>query len=638
MPKRPRLVSETPDLYVIHDGTAPFRVPKAGLSDKLHAQIKALAPVPGEEGGGFKVERFPAGVPMHSKEGGFDVERTQPLPPPSFVDRAAGLIKGAAGAILPSAAAAEPPPVPPTQRELEQQRMEQEALMRDMRIARQAPSMADLTPNQYARGGQVPGYADGGAMPDGGYGPPVADAAALPPRQDTGPFVVAGQDMTPSVKALAPLVVPGGMLAQGWQGLTDIRQNMVEPAVNAAKADVAAVTPLARQALHAAAPSVATEADEPAAAAPPPRAPPPTSKHAPAKAGGSLAAHQAAPAAVPPEQQAAIDLGKAREAEAAQTAKEHGAYASQMMADNLETQRIAAEAHAQGQAILAKHQAVQDEMARVTGNVDPDRYWASRSTGGKIAGALALVLGAVGAGADGVNRAAGMIDKAIDRDIEAQKAEHTIRLARGKALAEGYSTMYSQAHQMAGDDLAAKALARSSALGITEQKLAQLAALGKGAAASPEAQMLAAELKQKKQTADATAEHLIAESQLARAQAKKAAGGKPADTAGAAALERLKQAFGQTGGIGGAIGSKAPFVMTDAKAYDAQAPADAMAIATHLAGNKLPRPATVEMVQNMLPKSSDKPAVGQAKIRAIEKLMTTPASGEEAMSPEELEQ
>ena len=73
---------------------------------------------------------------------------------------------------------------------------------------------------------------------------------------------------------------------------------------------------------------------------------------------------------------------------------------------------------------MAAIQRQQDALANINTTVDPNRYFASMSTGGKIATALGLVLGGIGAGNDGVNRAVGVIDNAINRDVEAQKATH----------------------------------------------------------------------------------------------------------------------------------------------------------------------------------------------------------------------
>jgi hypothetical protein len=54
--------------------------------------------------------------------------------------------------------------------------------------------------------------------------------------------------------------------------------------------------------------------------------------------------------------------------------------------------------------------------------IDPGRYWSSMDTGNKVQAALALALGGIGAGlSGGPNHALGIINKAIDADIDAQK-------------------------------------------------------------------------------------------------------------------------------------------------------------------------------------------------------------------------
>lgn len=56
--------------------------------------------------------------------------------------------------------------------------------------------------------------------------------------------------------------------------------------------------------------------------------------------------------------------------------------------------------------------------------IDPNHYWSSLSTGGKITSAIGLIIGGIGAGlTHGPNLALGVIDKAIDRDMDAQKME-----------------------------------------------------------------------------------------------------------------------------------------------------------------------------------------------------------------------
>lgn len=75
-----------------------------------------------------------------------------------------------------------------------------------------------------------------------------------------------------------------------------------------------------------------------------------------------------------------------------------------------------------------------DEYGRTS--IDPNRYWADASTGQKVLAGIGLLFGAMGAAHDGVNKSVGIINQAIDRDIDAQKANlaakgHGVEMRRG---------------------------------------------------------------------------------------------------------------------------------------------------------------------------------------------------------------
>lgn len=74
-------------------------------------------------------------------------------------------------------------------------------------------------------------------------------------------------------------------------------------------------------------------------------------------------------------------------------------------------------------------QAAQTSIDKLIGDIqgskiEPDRFWSSKSTGQKIATALGMVLSGLGSGLSRQpNMAAEFLNKQIDRDIEAQKAD-----------------------------------------------------------------------------------------------------------------------------------------------------------------------------------------------------------------------
>lgn len=92
----------------------------------------------------------------------------------------------------------------------------------------------------------------------------------------------------------------------------------------------------------------------------------------------------------------------------------------QAAADNVEKMRQA------GEAQLAQRMAHQDQIFQdvLSSRIDPNRFWNTRTTGQKISASIGLILGGIGSGLTGQpNYALGVIDKAIDRDMDAQKTD-----------------------------------------------------------------------------------------------------------------------------------------------------------------------------------------------------------------------
>jgi hypothetical protein len=257
----------------------------------------------------------------------------------------------------------------------------------------------------------------------------------------------------------------------------------------------------------------------------PPRAPPEPGQPAAPKppAGTHAGATRPTAAAGPTKEEEAVNaLTHAKEQEARDQVKMLAAQQDEATAQGVKQQRDIQESQAYGKSMLVKHQAVLDDMAKMDDSVDPGRFWASRSTPQKIAGIIGLALGAVGTGPDGVNRAAQMLNTAIDRDIDAQKAEHEIRLKRGMTRAAGYQAGYAMAHELTGDNLAAADLAKSTALAKAENQMKQILATSAVAQANPNGQLLLADMQMKRKAAEADAQLKMSEAYLAQ---KKAAGG-----------------------------------------------------------------------------------------------------------------
>lgn len=537
-PSKVQMVAEKPSHYEMHDGKSPFKVPKAGLSDDMHAKIKAMAPKKMAEGGGVDAlpERVDSGPIPVTTEGG----PVAPVNSQGFSPEVAALIGQAQGAI--DSAAAHPvrtvaAQVPGVQQAVAFDKANQDALQK------QAEARA-----------AIPAGVKPGRAPEAEEGT-KATAPAAPAIQ-----------LTPTTPA--------------WN-----------PGVDRSVGEMAQATK-----------------DEQAAA------------EAKGSAEAEMARNQAAAFA---EQQKVLQ------------------------ASALEQKAQNQRAHDSAQAAMAKVQAAREEMAKVDTTVDPGRYWASKSMPGKLAAIVGLALGAIGAGNDGINRAAGMIQQNIDRDIEAQKAEHEFRLKKGQAGVDAAQNLYAMNHAALQDDIAATAATKASGLELAENQLKQIAATAQSPIAKANAAQLAAQLQTKKAEFDGKAyerkadaektKQLIGlEQQKVSLEAIKAGakGAPAATTGGIEALDRFEKQWKEGGGWTGKVSKHVPG--TAANDLENISTADALAIATQMNGGKAPRPQLIELVrEKMLPRAGESGNDGLQKIKELRRVLqrgggTLPGAGGEA--------
>lgn len=134
-----------------------------------------------------------------------------------------------------------------------------------------------------------------------------------------------------------------------------------------------------------------------------------------------------------------------------------------------------------------KSTALQKEVT--DGKVDPNNYWDSKSTAGKVGAAIALVLGGLGGGLNksGHNMALDVINKAIDRDIDAQR---TNIQQKNNAYKLNLDNLQSENQ--------AYAQTRLDLLSITQAKIAQQMAGIQGAQAKQQGAQLIAQIEQQK--------------------------------------------------------------------------------------------------------------------------------------------
>lgn len=145
-------------------------------------------------------------------------------------------------------------------------------------------------------------------------------------------------------------------------------------------------------------------------------------------------AADAAAASIIPKAPESIEQDELKLMSAAQNQQLSGIkHAADAMVKQAAAEQLAAEESRKAMQDVADHfqndyKALVDEQKAIWndvrgGHIDPDRVWGERSTGGKIATIIGVMLSGLGAGMSGQpNMAMDVLNKAIDRDIDAQKA------------------------------------------------------------------------------------------------------------------------------------------------------------------------------------------------------------------------
>ncbi len=175
------------------------------------------------------------------------------------------------------------------------------------------------------------------------------------------------------------------------------------------------------------APPPATAPAPMAAPVPAPVAAPPPPVPMPLGTGGTGGASMPAMSSAPrmPNAQAELRAAEAVGMDAIQAQLVAQQAQAQEEARIREAAAIEAEARTKKFAdINAAHQARGDKLYNdvLTGQINPNQLWESRTTGQKVASSIAIILSGIGQGlAGGPNMALAVLDRAIDRDIDAQK-------------------------------------------------------------------------------------------------------------------------------------------------------------------------------------------------------------------------
>jgi hypothetical protein len=128
--------------------------------------------------------------------------------------------------------------------------------------------------------------------------------------------------------------------------------------------------------------------------------------------------------------------------------------------------------------------------------VDPNKYWAEKSTGAKIGVAIAMAMGAVGQALSRGNKnyALDVIDNAIDRDIAAQKANIA---AKGDAVRAEENSLQAFRVRL-GDERLAELAAKDVALHRVENSFIERMGSTKSEAAIAAGQKAISDIRQKR--------------------------------------------------------------------------------------------------------------------------------------------
>lgn len=125
--------------------------------------------------------------------------------------------------------------------------------------------------------------------------------------------------------------------------------------------------------------------------------------------------------------------------------------------------------------------------------IDSERLWKNKSTGSKILTGIGLALSAFG-GPEAVARSNQIIQSAIDKDIEEQKANYGVK----KEGLQGMSNVYARMMDKFGDKEKAEAATRSFYNDLTQNKLSQITASTNSKVALANADMLKGQFQSQK--------------------------------------------------------------------------------------------------------------------------------------------
>ena len=189
------------------------------------------------------------------------------------------------------------------------------------------------------------------------------------------------------------------------------------------------------------------------------------------------------------DKRAAVQMQVADDVAALRNAQQVGAERA-----DAEAQQREAERQQYGRENVAKMQALTKDVNDAS-NIDPGKFWDNKGTLARVVGAIGVALGGFVAGrTGGPNLALDQIERAIDRDVDAQKA----RLAAARGKLDEQRGIYASMREQFGDERMADAAAKHAYLENAERQVQNLAANSASKDIQARSQELLAGLQEKK--------------------------------------------------------------------------------------------------------------------------------------------
>lgn len=294
---------------------------------------------------------------------------------------------------------------------------------------------------------------------------------------------------------------------------------------------------------------------------------------------------------------------------------------------------------------VGEFQRLSKELQKPEAQVDPSRFWASRNTGQKILGAIGLALGGFAQGlTGGRNPALDILQKAMDDDMGAQRDNLANARAQKRDALTGQQTLLGMARQRFSDEATAEAAAYAAGLGKVQAQITSMASRYGNKETMANADLLNAQLEQKRGEYELRAKQLISDNalkwanhslqraelgiQTAAAKGKEAGATKiPASEAAAlGSLETAERALmaldkswdTKTGAVSG-VAQHLPG--TKSAQYNDQKLAAAQVIGTILEGGKLTDSDLSDKYLPLMPSAGDGESRKTAKVENLRRML-----------------